>query len=545
MAFDYSTLDEEQKINARKVLAAANRYGINPDFVFPLVMAESQFRHVPSHGLDKKTKQPVSFGVMQLKESTAKQYGISDYKKASEEENIDAGMRLLRDLASNPKIDTPEKMVAGYNAGPGTKFVSTGNAKDLPSETSAHIANVKKFSPVDGLATHTSPTFVPSEVEDESQLHQKFAGEGNQGFNEEGPGGNALSPEEQKQHQELAGSGNEAWKPGETTVDAKPPSDDTAMLGAGLGAITGATLSGASNIAQYANEFLGSRKGAPSTPVEGVGPTTGETTTGKTTTGEEGKTPGEKWGQKTGFGVGKGSVANASQSYQRLKNQGPVSSKMDKRFGPRLPGEPASLVDRLMERSRQKEAAELQARQQAELEAKLKAQQEATAAKNQQAEQFRSSPMGRTLNTVYNTGRAGLGGLATALSTKAALENFQNNEYVQGALHGISALGSGVDVMASALPNAARGLTQAGVRTVAAPIAIAADTAANLVHHGKQGQYGEMPLDVVQGGLAAIPYAGIPLSFGMGYARAHPEQTRRALGSLGDYYGNLDFSSVP
>jgi hypothetical protein len=136
MALDYSTFDDEQLANAAKVAAAAEKYGINPDFVMPMVMAESGFRHIKNPKSD-------AFGIMQLMPATAKGLKVDPNDV---DENIDGGMRLLKELASNPKIgNDPYKILAGYNAGPTTPFLLSGDLQDLPEETIQHMAKVSSF----------------------------------------------------------------------------------------------------------------------------------------------------------------------------------------------------------------------------------------------------------------------------------------------------------------------------------------------------------------------------------------------------------------
>lgn len=67
-------------------------------------------------------------------------------------------------------------------------------------------------------------------------------------------------------------------------------------------------------------------------------------------------TAGEKWGAKTGYGVGPGTVQEASSRYQRAAGQGPVSGQMAKAWGVAQPGESAQLSQRLIDRAK---AAEL------------------------------------------------------------------------------------------------------------------------------------------------------------------------------------------
>ena len=136
MALDYSKLDDDQRAIALKVGAAAEKYHLNPDFVLPMVMAESGFRHI-------KNPKSAAFGVMQLMPETAKGLGVNS---EDVDENIDGGVRLLKELSDNPKIgNDPYKILAGYNAKPTTPFIASGDLKDLPSETVNHMARVSEF----------------------------------------------------------------------------------------------------------------------------------------------------------------------------------------------------------------------------------------------------------------------------------------------------------------------------------------------------------------------------------------------------------------
>ena len=82
-----------------------------------------------------------------------------------------------------------------------------------------------------------------------------------------------------------------------------------------------------------------------------------------TTAPDIGPTSGEKWAAKTGYGMGTGDVQDVSSRYQRAVSKGKVSGKLDKLYGPKLPGEPASLVDRMLLRAQQAEAAQAAAAQ--------------------------------------------------------------------------------------------------------------------------------------------------------------------------------------
>jgi hypothetical protein len=136
---DLNKLSKEQLAVAEKIFIAAQKHGLNPDFVLPMVMQESGFNQ--SAVSKDKNKNPVAFGVMQITPATAKTYKCDDLNDM--DQNINCGMRILADLSSKPNIgNDPYKVLAGYNAGPDTKFFTTGEIKDLPKETLNHMESV-------------------------------------------------------------------------------------------------------------------------------------------------------------------------------------------------------------------------------------------------------------------------------------------------------------------------------------------------------------------------------------------------------------------
>lgn len=129
---DLSKLDDEQIKVALKVIASAKKHGINPDFVLPMVNAESGFRPDASSGK--------AIGPMQLTPGTAKELGVDPHNV---DENIDGGMRFLKGLVENKKLGgDPRNIFAAYNAGPNHKFFETGNLGDLPDETVGHVVKI-------------------------------------------------------------------------------------------------------------------------------------------------------------------------------------------------------------------------------------------------------------------------------------------------------------------------------------------------------------------------------------------------------------------
>jgi hypothetical protein len=74
-------------------------------------------------------------------------------------------------------------------------------------------------------------------------------------------------------------------------------------------------------------------------------------------------TSGERWAAATGYGMGTGDVQDVSSRFQRAVSKGKISGKLDKLYGPKLPGEPANLFDRMLFRAQQAEAAQAAAAQ--------------------------------------------------------------------------------------------------------------------------------------------------------------------------------------
>ncbi|SDX02522.1 lytic transglycosylase domain-containing protein [Thiocapsa roseopersicina] len=93
---------------AALVEAAARRHGVDPAFALAIARRESAFRQTA-------VSPKGATGVMQLMPATAARYGANPRDL---EQNIDAGVRYLRDLAGMFDGD-PALVAAGYNAGEG------------------------------------------------------------------------------------------------------------------------------------------------------------------------------------------------------------------------------------------------------------------------------------------------------------------------------------------------------------------------------------------------------------------------------------------
>lgn len=148
-------------------------------------------------------------------------------------------------------------------------------------------------------------------------------------------------------------------------VSATPPASDKSgassgerflagAVGTGIGTLaTGAQAYGAQNTAAAVRR-AGLEEAARIAAQRSAGvipPTTGGL--------GEGLTSGEKWAAKTGYGKGAGTVQDVSSRFQRAVGKGPISSKMDKLWGPALEGENPQLAQRLIDRAKAVEAAKI------------------------------------------------------------------------------------------------------------------------------------------------------------------------------------------
>lgn len=141
-------LDSAQLGVALKVIEEAERQGVNPELVLPLVAIESEF--------GKGHKSPKgAIGVMQLMPKTAKDLGVDPH---NEDENIAGGIKLIKQLSEHKDIGgDPYKILVGYNAGPNSTYFKTGNFEDLPKETQEYLVKAHEYYG-DDLPSATAPT---------------------------------------------------------------------------------------------------------------------------------------------------------------------------------------------------------------------------------------------------------------------------------------------------------------------------------------------------------------------------------------------------
>jgi hypothetical protein len=378
-------LSDEQILNAEKVILAAEKYGVNPDFVLPMVMGES--------GFNQNAKSKIgAIGLMQLMPDTAKSLKVDP---TDIDQNIDGGMRLLKELIDNPKIgNDPYKVIIGYNASTETrnKFMKSGDINELPEETVLHLDNVMTHFggdlPSPSMAikeenqtgTENAPSFDPS------------------GFN----GSEPKSDEKYLSSPVLTGVG-----------------------GAALGATAGSVGAGKKVLFDVisAGNNLYNKLGSTPTASPSVEMTSGE-----------------KWA-KNWAGQNQsnaGSVPEASAEYQRSKGQGKVTGRQTKMWGPKQAGEPGQPP-----KSRLEQLSSARAAREAEKAAAIAAQEaeQAAFAKANTPLQKATNYIGRVANIPIKGALAGFG---AGFGAQDAYNRYQQGDIPGAVYAGTGAVASAV-----------------------------------------------------------------------------------------------------
>lgn len=124
------------------IRSAADRHGLDEKLIHSIIEAESNYN--PSAVSSKG-----AVGLMQLIPETASRYGVADI--FDPEQNIDAGVRYLKDLFSLYQSDL-RSVLAAYNAGP--EAVKKHNGIPPYPETERYVRKVLRL--YNGLGGETS-----------------------------------------------------------------------------------------------------------------------------------------------------------------------------------------------------------------------------------------------------------------------------------------------------------------------------------------------------------------------------------------------------
>ena len=184
--------------------------------------------------------------------------------------------------------------------------------------------------------------------------------------------------------EETTTSSPDTVKSSNETVQSTPSQKISPIVGGTIGASVGATAGSVASVAKAKYDLA--KKGLEMAGVINKNPVPITITLPTTSTAEPnitepiqgaeltGETPGGKWGEKTGYGVGEGTVEDVSTAYKRRAGQGKITSRLSKKYGVRKQGESRDLFQRMIDRKNAKEAADLVAETQ-------RAEEAATAAK--------------------------------------------------------------------------------------------------------------------------------------------------------------------
>lgn len=116
--------------NVRKIIAAAQKYGVRKEFALSVAYQESR--------LSQNCQSPAgAIGVMQLMPGTANQLKVNPWDT---DQNIDGGVRYLKQMML--KFDGDERLAAAaYNAGPNRASLAAGRIPNIP-ETQGYVKNI-------------------------------------------------------------------------------------------------------------------------------------------------------------------------------------------------------------------------------------------------------------------------------------------------------------------------------------------------------------------------------------------------------------------
>ena len=244
--------------------------------------------------------------------------------------------------------------------------------------------------------------------------------------------------------EETTTSSPDTVKSSNETVQSTPSQKISPIVGGAIGASVGATAGSVASVAKAKYDLA--KKGLQMAGVINKNPVPITITLPTTSTAEPnitepiqgaeltGETPGGKWGEKTGYGVGEGTVEDVSTAYKRRAGQGKITSRLSKKYGVRKQGESRDLFQRMIDRKNAKEAADLVAETQ-------RAEEAATAAKLAQ-EAKSASPLYEYAKKLASYPVRGLiGGLSLGAGGVDAYNKFKEghlDEAISSGLGGVA-----------------------------------------------------------------------------------------------------------
>jgi hypothetical protein len=141
MAIDFSKLSDTQRATVRKLIAEAEKQGVDPNLALAVAWSESQFKQSAKSDAG-------AIGVMQVMPTTVTLYNQRDKLNADihrEDDNIRAGVHILKDLLAT--YSNPRDAVIAYNTTSATrnKYFASRNDEDLPQATRDYISKINNL----------------------------------------------------------------------------------------------------------------------------------------------------------------------------------------------------------------------------------------------------------------------------------------------------------------------------------------------------------------------------------------------------------------
>jgi hypothetical protein len=285
-------LNESQTQNATFIANKAKEMGLNPRLAVAIAYRESKLNFGVEDGKDGEV------GVMQVKIPTGKLNGFSEEDLRDPKKNVEAGLMYLKQGMT--KFGDPKMAVVGYNAGMDHKFFEDPDKYKIPSTTLDYVKDIKRmggFTETKASVDGTDGTTKGEEVS--SGNFKKPTSETSDTNLEEG----FLTKKAKDYLFDL-----DNW------AEKQTPESVAETVAPTIGALTGAY---ASNKAGQVMDYLKEKTAtAPS----------GGDLWRQNWAGQQNKTSGM-------------SVPESSAEYQRTKNQGKISGRISKMYGPSQPTE--------------------------------------------------------------------------------------------------------------------------------------------------------------------------------------------------------------
>jgi hypothetical protein len=156
-------LNDRQTQYANMVVEEARRQGVNPQLALSVAFAENS----PFNPNAVSPKGAI--GIMQLIPSKAEELGVDPYDVT---QNIEGGIRLLKNLNTKFEGDSL-KVVVAYNAGENKDFFKTGDLDNLKDETLEYVTKIAGYNGgqiPSVLMEKVSETASPNEVATQEQV---------------------------------------------------------------------------------------------------------------------------------------------------------------------------------------------------------------------------------------------------------------------------------------------------------------------------------------------------------------------------------------